>query len=386
MPDLTYALNSNNRMVHIDRVTNGLKCGCRCPGCGAQLIAKNNGETMTPHFAHATGTVCVNAHESELHLLAKEIISEEKMIMLPHYGNVYAGGLVKFDCVEVEERNDVASLQPDVCGVVRNRKTGKDSRLWIEIKVTHAIGPEKRALIVKNNISCIEVDLSCFIEEQVTKEQLKKFLVSGISSREWTNNPVLERKRQSNLERIRTYAQRKNDEYMNKRLSRMDDYDQMEKLKQEKHAFLKEHKDVCIVKGNNCLKCKHHTTRQAIFEEVQRRHLPTWIKDALSSNLNYWKYEEVNSTVVYDKCYKIQYDTYLSLLPTESPDILGHPVSEREIRQNLAIIPFLQNTVPAIIASEGTKCHHCIHSFRSTTTSYDVACNMTNVVNKHRRK
>lgn len=99
MVELLYALNKEGRMVHVDEVPNGISCGCVCPACSAPLVAKNNGETIAPHFAHASGTVCHGAHESELHILAKEIISETKVVMLPRYGNVYEGGLVRFDTV-----------------------------------------------------------------------------------------------------------------------------------------------------------------------------------------------------------------------------------------------------------------------------------------------
>lgn len=386
MPDLIYALNASGKLVHVNTVPNGLKCACRCPSCGTQLVAKNNGETISAHFAHITGVQCANAHESELHLLAKEIIGEEKSIMLPRYGNIYQGGLIRFDSVEIEQRNDISSLQPDICGVAKNSRTGKDSRLWIEIRVTHPIGPEKRLIILQNNISCLEIDLSNFINQPITKDTLKSFLIESYNCREWTNNPILEHKRMESLLAKCSFAQRKNEELLNKRLSFMDAYDVKEELEQEEKTYLKEHNDTCIVNGKGCLKCKHHTTRHVIFEEIKHRHFPVWLKEALSSNLLYWTKDDVHEVVFFDKCYKIQYNTYIHLLPTESPDVLGRPVNNREIRQNKAIIPFLIKTVPSIIASEGIKCHHCIHTFNTFSTNYDIACNIPNVVHKHRKK
>lgn len=186
MVELLYALDASGKMVSVDDVPNGIACNCTCPCCREPLVAKNNGESVSSHFAHASGTSCGGAHESELHMLAKEIISGERRIMLPPYGNIYQGGMVAFDCVEVEKRNDVACLQPDLCGVVSS------NRLWIEIMVTHAIGPEKRALIVKDGIACVEVNLSRFMNNSVTKDELRRFLLHDKDSREWTNNPKLE--------------------------------------------------------------------------------------------------------------------------------------------------------------------------------------------------
>lgn len=386
MVELLYAINEDGQIVNINEVPNGILCRCHCPNCSAPLVAKNNGETMTPHFAHASGKACSGAHESELHLLAKKIISEEKTVMLPRYGNVYQGGLVRFDFVEVEKRNDISSLQPDLCGVVHDKKTGKDKRLWIEILVTHAIGPEKRSLIRRNDIACIEINLSQFVNRQVTQGELRDFILNSKFGREWTNNPLLEKQRLAISESSRKYAEVKTEEShisLSKSLSpdELDDY-----YKNEQKAYLQEHKDCCILDSKYCYKCKHHTTRLVVFEEIKRLHLPAWLREPLSSNLLYWTRDNVKDTVEYRKCYIINFDTYLRLLPTSSPNFRGQTVTEREIKQNEQIIPFLLNSVPAIIATEGLKCKHNIKSFSTGTYKYKIACDLPNVVNKHRHK
>lgn len=386
MVELLYALNEEGRMVHVNEVPNGISCRCHCPSCSAPLVAKNNGETMAPHFAHASGTVCSGAHESELHLLAKRVISEDKAVMLPRYGNVYQGGLVRFDTVEVEERNDISSLQPDLCGVVHNKTTGKDSRLWIEIMVTHAIGPEKRALIRKNEIACIEINLSQFMSRQVTREELRDFILQEQSGREWTNNPVLEKQRLTVSATSRNYAERKTDEDKALLSESMSAYEMKEHYKGEQQAYLANHEDCCIMDGKDCYRCKHHTTRKALFEETKRLHLPAWVREALSGNLLYWTHDNVKMTVNHNQCYRVHYEGFLHLLPTSSPDIHGRIITPREIKQNEQIIPFLLDTVPAIIASEGLKCQHNVQSFPSLSTKYNIACNMPNVVNRHRRR
>lgn len=259
MVELLYALNEEGRMVHINEVPNGIACRCHCPGCSAPLVAKNNGETMAPHFAHASGTVCCGAHESELHLLAKKVISEEKAVMLPRYGNVYNGGLVRFDDVEVEERNDIASLQPDLCGVVHNKKTGTDKRLWIEIMVTHAIGPDKRTLIKRNDIACIEINLSQFMNRQVTQEELRDFILNKKTDREWTNNPLLEKQRLAASLSSRKYV-----ENSKRQLSdTMSDFELEAYYSNKQKEFLRNHDNCCIIESKRCFKCKHHTTRTA---------------------------------------------------------------------------------------------------------------------------
>ncbi len=378
MPELQYAIDSQGKMVHIDTVPNGLACHCTCPGCGAPLVAKNNGETMTPHFAHHQGDTCAGAHESELHILAKEIIAKEKCVMLPAYGNVFNGGMQQFTEIEVERRNDLATLQPDLCGIATS-KDGRQSRLWIEIKVTHPIGPEKRALIMQHDISCIEIDMSQFMDKEADRDDITAFLTRSKEGREWTHNGVLERRQQELAEEKRVYAQRHNTATI---LQNPTPDSQQATFKDYQNS----HPDECVVNGSTCLTCKHHTTRIAIMEEMQRRHLPAWLKEPLSSSLTYWTREHIGTTVSHNRCYKIDLPNYMQLLPTESPNIFGKEVSQREIRQNNLIIPFLIDTVPNIIQINGLTCKHKTFAFPTTSNKFYIACNMPNVVNKHRKR
>ena len=72
MPKIDYAIDASGKLVHVDDVPTGLKCGCRCPCCDEKLEAKNAGKKREHHFAHASGSDCSGAYESMLHLLAKE--------------------------------------------------------------------------------------------------------------------------------------------------------------------------------------------------------------------------------------------------------------------------------------------------------------------------
>lgn len=81
---LTYALNSDNRLMYINDVPNGLECNCICPGCKEKLIAKNDGKVREHHFAHASNKECISGYQTMIHLLAKAIIVNKRI--LPGFG------------------------------------------------------------------------------------------------------------------------------------------------------------------------------------------------------------------------------------------------------------------------------------------------------------
>ena len=188
-----YALNSVGKLVFVDDVENGAKCNCTCPSCGEKMVAKNNGEIKDHHFAHSSGSDCAGYKETLLHIWSKQIIEESKKIKLPKYIDKDNGNLLlkekngwyekkfdlnkqilEFESVEIEERNDINSLQPDIVGITKD-----GLRLWIEIFVTHKCGEEKINKIKENGVNCIEVKIPQEIE---TKEDLSEFLVNSDDS------------------------------------------------------------------------------------------------------------------------------------------------------------------------------------------------------------
>ena len=63
----------SGKAVHVSEVSRGLACGCVCPRCGGQLVAKK-GTQRAHHFAHANTVNCDGLGESALHLACKEMI------------------------------------------------------------------------------------------------------------------------------------------------------------------------------------------------------------------------------------------------------------------------------------------------------------------------
>lgn len=172
---LTYAVGEKGHLVHVDDVPNGEACDCTCPECRSKLIAKNKGQHNQHHFAHVGGSDCVGAVESALHLMAKEILSEGKKIMLPRYP-LQVGGVRLFKSIEVESYDKELTLRPDCVGDTAGQK------LWVEFKRSHEVDTDKAAKIKSAKIECVEIDINkCPLDPL----KMKEFLEESSENRQW---------------------------------------------------------------------------------------------------------------------------------------------------------------------------------------------------------
>lgn len=177
---LTYALNLDGKLVHVDQVSTGLSCKCFCPHCNSELVAKNGGRIKSHHFAHANGSDCPGAIESALHKMAKDILHEHKLIMLPPDRTNRKGKQVSFDKVEVEVFDKELSLRPDCIGYTMN-----GNPIWVEFKRTHEVDAKKAGKIISAKLDCIEIDLnSC----ELNPTAVKHFIESNDDNRIWIYN------------------------------------------------------------------------------------------------------------------------------------------------------------------------------------------------------
>ena len=203
MADILYGIRTDDgKVVNIDEVSKGLDCNCICPQCKVKLIAKK-GDKNIHHFAHygEQNRECniVKANESALHLMAKQIILEEKAIMMPalkimknqislelpteiinQLPDQYIyneSAIVTFDNVVLEKK--YADFKPDIVGTKLQRE------LLIEIAVTHEVDEVKRKAVEKLGISMVEIDLSQFMDSPISKEKLKQSLLMSDNLKKW---------------------------------------------------------------------------------------------------------------------------------------------------------------------------------------------------------
>ena len=190
---LIYALKDGN-IVSIDEVQSGKNCGCVCPACGDELIARK-GEKRMHHFAHRSNEDCEYGYESSLHLAAKDILSRsEKMVIPPVYVEFPQSGKPKeliskereisIDDVELEKRFDdiIADIVVD----------SGDEHFFIEIYVTHPIDDEKLKKLKEKKICTIEIDLSK-IKRDISVEELSDILLKSSDRKSWKYHAVSEK-------------------------------------------------------------------------------------------------------------------------------------------------------------------------------------------------
>ena len=143
------AINAAGKSVYIDDVPNGKKCGCVCKECKGELVAKNGGKIKAHHFAHASGTDSFKCSQTALHLLAKEIIAEERRVP------AFVDGNISFVSVaSVEQEKNLGDIRPDLYA----EHDGEP--LAVEIFVSHAVDDAKFAKIQERRLTTFEINLS----------------------------------------------------------------------------------------------------------------------------------------------------------------------------------------------------------------------------------
>ncbi len=175
---------------YIEDVPSGLACKCVCPQCGGVLEA-HKGKEQRHHFQHHSVAECKGAFESQLHLLSKAIIEENKTLMLPPYKGHYCCLPPKQQhFTEVVQECIQDDLQPD-CLCKFQDEHGIEQTLWVEIFYSHAVDEKKAQKIRERKISCIEIDVNQLFKDKdiIDKDTLTIFLLKDFNSRHWINHP-----------------------------------------------------------------------------------------------------------------------------------------------------------------------------------------------------
>lgn len=224
----------DGKLVDVLSVPNGKKCNCVCPKCGENLIAVQ--KRTTPYFRHESTKVCAGSLETSLHLAAKEIFIRHKKIKLPalkhnfdDFGNqtIFKEFLLEAD--EVYTENKLGNIVPDIILVKNNTK------LLVEIAVTHFIDEEKKKKIEKIGISTIEIDLSELLKTKLDLKKLESVLIKETKLKSWVYNTKLKDLHQKKLDELIKKKKKEDEERKRKEIIR-------EEEKRKREIFYQQYK------------------------------------------------------------------------------------------------------------------------------------------------
>lgn len=174
----SWAENAEGKIVHVDSVPRGCRCGCNCPHCHEPLLARH-GEKNEHCFAHHSETRGANlkiCYMVILYKLAEQIIQTKKRIHAPSYYDIFKEKEIEFVDVKVDSRYEREDKQPDVIAITDNG-TQYLIEFIFDYKVQH-----KQPIDYKN-LNCLEINLS-----GQSLETVEKFLLESNTNRKWLNN------------------------------------------------------------------------------------------------------------------------------------------------------------------------------------------------------
>lgn len=205
---LAYGIREG-RIVHIseiDPAEKGEKCYCTCPVCNGILVAKLKDDRRQRHFAHKASSNCdiFHAQQTGLHLLAKEIIRENRRILVP--GLVISRQEIVSGVTDVSVAAEVDINLPNInaCPVeydsVDIEKSFGDiiadavilsggKRCIVEVAVTHFVDEVKTKKLEAMGLPVFEIDLSGLLKKPQTRASIESSVLSDETNRYWIFNP-----------------------------------------------------------------------------------------------------------------------------------------------------------------------------------------------------
>lgn len=179
------------RLVHISEVERGLACGCRCPCCNCELVAKKG--STAHHFAHHNAEEpCEFQPETALHKYAKQLVADQVTITVPPLP------------VQVRRPEHGIELQETIPGVTLQisdrwvelpyedvvpdvQLETNEGRLFVELAVTSFADPEKRNKLRGIGLPAMEISLRG-IAPEAPLERIHFAVLEDMSRRSWIHH------------------------------------------------------------------------------------------------------------------------------------------------------------------------------------------------------
>lgn len=193
-----------DRLVEPTEVPSGLACGCVCPDCLAPLVARK-GESRRDYFAHhSQHPTCGGGAETAAHKMAKQILADEKRLLLPglplhRIGFDSRGQRYEVTANLAEQRMAQAT---DVRLEKKRREIGTPDALFqepdgntilVEFHATNPVDAKKIQRVLAQDLAMVEIDLWAFGREMPADASALRFLaLDSPSNRAWLSYPGYE--------------------------------------------------------------------------------------------------------------------------------------------------------------------------------------------------
>jgi competence protein CoiA len=179
-----FALDESDRVVHVNDVARGLRCGCRCVLCNQTLVAKR-GRVREPYFSHHSGVWHhVDSSETLLHRYAKQIIDEVGSLRFPPcvcdevLGLDRTGNLTRL--VRIDAEKDLGEVIPDLLV-----HTARRCAIAIEVAYSSFCDEAKIARFANLGLPVLEIDLRAFTPERFNRAAVREAIINELSGKRW---------------------------------------------------------------------------------------------------------------------------------------------------------------------------------------------------------
>lgn len=173
----------------------------------AQSLADEVMDYFSPDLGLMDGLTMSQKSETVLHAKVKEILAQAGRVLAPACSQtinlMMDDGIQRNSFVEIPSQylnlsnvrleKSMLDMVPDVmCTAYSSRKPQEKFTLLIEVAVTHRVDSRKKVKIEKQNLACLEIDLSQLgLQGRITLDQLRSSVVDMSDGKNWIFNPAL---------------------------------------------------------------------------------------------------------------------------------------------------------------------------------------------------
>lgn len=282
MARLFYGIR-NGIPVSIQEVKRGLACNCVCIHCKERLVARK-GDIIIHHFAHVSNSSCKYSFEKSLYYLIRDILDENKCIVLPKLIAQFKDKQQKLQDAEQVHIDEITFIENETQFPLLQIRIGMN---LIQIVVIYRNDKNLLTTLKEKQISSIYIDLQAIKTYDYTFRELKTYINKILQSfdsklKKWIYHPsadCLEQKWKQEYIDIVSLSQTDNSFYSNISIKEKELYEQygIEKLP-----------DSCFVYPKNCPFSSKKIIYNNKIEETKM----------MCNNCHYFKGENYNKTFI----------------------------------------------------------------------------------------